>query len=271
MKKRAGMLFVLCMLVVALLGCSQAYGSEIPTIDRIREAGVLRAGVSLGGPPIGFRDDRGTPMGYDVDWATRMAEILGVEVEFVDVDGDTRISALVSGRVDVVFANMTGNLARAQIINFSMPYLRTGIKMLVRAGSTYYDLEDLNDPSVRIVVGRGSTGEDMALEHAPNAEIIYVPNFTDQVLQLTQGRADVAFEDNTLVDYAAGQSNGALIARDKMYTSDPICVGVPKGDPDFLRWVDMFVSWQISQGFQAATYEKWWGVPPGDMGLGSVW
>ena len=265
MKKQASVLLILCMLAVALLCCGQASGASVPTLDRIIDSGKLRVGVALSGPPIGFRDDTGNPMGYDVDWANRMAEILDVKVEFVDVDGDTRISALVSGRVDVVFANMTGNLQRAKTIDFSIPYLKCGIKMLTRADVPYNDIEDLNDPKVKIVVGRGTTGEDLALAHAPKAEIIYVPNFTDQILQLKQGKADVAFEDNTIVDYAAKESGGALVARDRMYSSDPICVGLPKGDIEFVRWVDMFVSWQITQGWQAATYEKWWGVPPGEM------
>ena len=94
-------------------------------------------------------------------------------------------------------------------------------------------------------------------------------SFTDQLLQLRQGKADVTFEDNTIVDYAAKESRGALEAKDRLYTSDPICIGLPKGDIEFVRWVDMFVSWQITQGWQAETYEKWWGVPPGEMK--SIW
>ena len=269
MKKYASALLILCMLVISLLSCSQASGAPIPTLDRIINAGKIRVGISLSAPPIGFRDDTGTPRGYDADWANKMAEILGVDVEFVDVDGDTRISALVSGRVDVVFANMTGNLQRAKTINFSIPYLKCGIKMITRPDVPYHNIEELNDPKVRIVVGRGTTGEDLALAHAPNAEIIYVPNWTDMILQLRQGKADVGFEDNTNVDYTAKESGGELVARDRMYSSDPICIGLPKGDPDFVRWVDMFVSWQITQGWQAETYEKWWGESPGEMK--SVW
>ena len=273
MKKSIGLL-VLCVLIVLMAACGPSRGSQgsdakISTLDRIKESGKLRVGTSLGGPPIAFRDDSGKPRGYDVDWAEKMAELLGVEVEWVEVDGDTRITSLIAGRVDVVFNNITGNLARAQRINFSIPYLQCGIKMLVRAGLPYKKIEDLNDPRVKVVVGRGTTGEELVLAYAPKAQIVNVPNFTDSVLQLQTGKADASFEDNTIVDYAAKQSGGVLVAPEGLYSSDPICIGLPKGDLEYVRWVDMFVSWMITQGWQAEIYEKWWGEPPAP--LKSLW
>lgn len=274
MKRLLSLFLVLTMMLVTgitMVSCAaptnvkKEASSGGGTMQRILDSGVLRAGIALNGPPIGFRDDKGEPSGYDVDFAKQMADILKVKLEIIDVDGETRIPAITSGRVDVIFANITGNLERAKTISFSIPYLKAGIKMLTPSNSPYKTVEDLNKPGVKVVVGRGTTGEDLAVKYAPKAEIIYVPNFTDQVLQLQQGKADAAFEDSTLVDYAATQSKGALMAQEKRYTSDPICIGFAKGDPDFARWVDMFVSWQITQGFQSQTYEKWWGVKPGDM------
>ncbi len=238
---------------------SQATGSML---QKIIESGTLRAGIALSGPPIGMRDDQGEPLGYDVDFAKKMAEELGVELEITEVTGETRIPMLTSGRVDIVLANMTGTLARAQAINFSIPYLRVGIKMLVPADSPYTDASQLNDPSIKIAIGRGTTGEALAKEYAPNAELVYVDDYTQQVLLVRQGRADAAFEDSSLIDFSVGESDGELKAPPKLYTSDPICVGIPKGDMEFVRWVDMFVSWKISSGWQSEIYKKWWGSEP---------
>jgi polar amino acid transport system substrate-binding protein len=267
----------LCLLLVSLLLFASCSGGDataqssagageaavkVSTLQTILDRGVLKAGIALNGPPIGGRDDKGQPYGYDVDFAQKFADTLGVELEITDVDGETRIPALTSGRVDIVFANMTGNLERAKSINFSTPYLRAGIKMMVQKGSPYQVIEDLNDPSIKIAVGRGTTGEELALAYAPNAELVYVANFTDQTLLLKQGKVDATFEDSTLIDFTAGQSKGELVARSKLYTSDPICIGLPKGDMEFVRYVDMFVSWMISSGWQKETYLKWWGTEP---------
>lgn len=243
-------------------------GSGSPTLDAILEKGKIVIGCSLNGAPVGFTDDSGTPMGYDVDWAYRLGEVLGVEVEIQNVDAETRLPALTSGRVDVLFANTTGNLERAQSVDFTMPYLRCGVKMITAAGSNLHTIEDLNDPSITVSVNRGSTGEALVTQYAPNANILYVDNFTDSVLQLEQGKADASFEDNTVVDYAAAQ-NDKLEAQEGLYTSDPICAVCRKGDMEFVRYLDMFVSWQISSGWQAETYEKWWGTAPAELNY--VW
>ncbi|MBQ6855621.1 MAG: transporter substrate-binding domain-containing protein, partial [Lachnospiraceae bacterium] len=164
-----------------------------------------------------------------------------------------------SGRVDVIFANITGNLERAKTINFSMPYLRTGIKMATRADLEGVDVvADLNSPDYTVAVASGSTGEQLVLEMAPNCNISYVASFADQCLALQEGKADAIFEDGTSIDYMAGQ-NDYMTAESMVYTSDPICVGYAKGDADFARYIDMFVSYMITSGWQKETYYKWFG------------
>ncbi|RCO09794.1 amino acid ABC transporter substrate-binding protein, partial [Bacilli bacterium] len=92
MKRFIGKLAALA-LTGALAFTGMAHAGKI---DDIRAQGKVRIGVSLGGEPIGFRDDKNNPVGYDVDVATMLAAKLGVPVEFTDVSGDARVSMLVS-------------------------------------------------------------------------------------------------------------------------------------------------------------------------------
>lgn len=253
----------LILALVLALGCfSAALAEGSSTLDRILDQGYINIGCSLSGMPMGGYDEDGNPCGYDVDWAKKLGEVLGVEVNIIDCNGDTRMPMLVSEQIDVICANITGNLTRAQTIDFSIPYLRCGVKMLTRAGSEYTCIEDLNTPDAKVAVGRGTTNEALVLQYAPDAEIIYADQFTEQKMLVEQGRADACFEDSSLIDYAAGNSDGALVAQDRLYTSDPICLGARKGDLEWVRFLDMFVSWQISSGWQAETYYKWWGTEP---------
>ena len=245
-----------------LTGCgakteeTQAAGSKL---DKILADGKITIGVNPPGEPICFYDDQGNLIGYDIDWANKLGETLGVKVEFVEVNGENRISAVTSGRVDVIFANITGNLERAKTINFSMPYLRTGIKMATRKGLEGVDVvADLNKPEYTVAVASGSTGEQLVLEMAPNCNISYVASFADQCLALQEGKADAIFEDGTSIDYMCGQ-NDYMIAESMVYTSDPICIGYAKGDADFARYLDMFVSYMITSEWQKDTYYKWFG------------
>jgi len=251
------------MAIGCLTGCGAAEEAGAAAgggkLDKILADGKIVIGVNPPGEPICFYDDQGNLIGYDIDWANKLGETLGVEVEFVEVNGENRISAVTSGRVDVIFANITGNLERAKTINFSMPYLRTGIKMATRADLEGVDVvADLNSPDYTVAVASGSTGEQLVLEMAPNCNISYVASFADQCLALQEGKADAIFEDGTSIDYMAGQ-NDYMIAESMVYTSDPICVGYAKGDADFARYIDMFVSYMITSGWQKETYYKWFG------------
>ncbi|MBQ6833856.1 MAG: transporter substrate-binding domain-containing protein [Lachnospiraceae bacterium] len=251
------------MAIGCLTGCGAAEEAGAAAgggkLDKILADGKIVIGVNPPGEPICFYDDQGNLIGYDIDWANKLGETLGVEVEFVEVNGENRISAVTSGRVDVIFANITGNLERAKTINFSMPYLRTGIKMATRADLEGVDVvADLNSPDYTVAVASGSTGEQLVLEMAPNCNISYVASFADQCLALQEGKADAIFEDGTSIDYMAGQ-NDYMTAESMVYTSDPICVGYAKGDADFARYIDMFVSYMITSGWQKETYYKWFG------------
>jgi polar amino acid transport system substrate-binding protein len=243
--------------------------AQAAMLDDIRSRGVVRIGVSLGGEPIGFRDAQNNPVGYDVDVATLLAEKLGVPVEFTDVSGDARISMLVSGQLDIVVANTSATLERAKSVNFSIPYNRAGLRVIVQRDAGINTLEDLAGHTV--LVGRGTTGETFIKREVPEANLVYVDTFApDGVLQLQQRRVDAAIEDSSLLDYLATQ-NPQLVTLEGLYSNDPIGIAVAKGDPEFVRWIDMFVSEYIQSGAYEANYKKWWGEDANPPELSPIW
>lgn len=262
--KRLLTAFAALALVVGVAGSALA-----GAIDDIRSRGTVRIGVSLGGEPIGFRDAQNNPVGYDVDVANRLAEKLGVPVELTDVSGDARISMLVSGQLDIVVANTSATLERAKTVNFSIPYNRAGLRVIVQKDSGIAKLEDL--AGKKIVVGRGTTGETFIKKAVPTAELVYVDQFApDGVLQLTQKRVDAAIEDSSLLDYLATK-DPSLVTLPGLFSNDPIGIAVAKGDPEFVRWIDMFVSDYIQSGAYEANYKKWWGETANPPALTPLW
>ena len=244
---------MLIVLAVAASGADQ--------LQDIIDEGEISVGISLGGEPIGFRDDRHEPNGYDVDMARRLAAKLGVDLEIVEVTGANRVPMLVTGQIDVIISNLTATLERAKAIDFSMPYLRTGIKLLVQRESDIQGMGDLGGR--RVVVGRGSTGEVLVKRLAPEARLVYVDSYAPEgILLMRQGRADAAIEDATLIDYTARLYPDQLILLAETHTSDAICFGVRKGELGFLRWLDMFISEYVRTGAYEESYRKWWGGDP---------
>jgi polar amino acid transport system substrate-binding protein len=248
-------------------------GTAVPAmagmIDDIRSRGTVRIGVSLGGEPVGFRDAQNNPVGYDVDVATLLAEKLGVPVEFTDVSGDARVSMLVAGQLDIVVANTSATLERAKSVNFSIPYNRAGLRIIVQKDSGITSLEGL--AGKKVVVGRGTTGETFLKKAVPTAELVYTDTFApDGVLLLQQKRVDAAIEDSSLLDFLATQ-NPNLVTLPGLYSNDPIGIAVAKGDAEFVRWLDMFVSEYIQSGAYEANYKKWWGESANPPALTPVW
>lgn len=260
-------------ILTALATLAVVAGTALPSfagmIDDIRSRGTIRIGVSLGGEPIGFRDTQNNPVGYDVDVATMLAEKIGVPVEFVDVSGDARISMLVSGQIDVAVANTSATLERAKTVDFTIPYNRAGLRILVQKDAGITDLKGL--AGKKVVVGRGTTGETFLKKAVPEAELVYVDQFApDGVLQLQQKRVDAAIEDSSLLDYLATK-NPELVTLPGLHSNDPIGIAVAKGDPEFVRWLDMFVSDYIQSGAYEANYKKWWGTDANPPTLTPLW
>src|SRR5689334_13158085 len=175
-------------ILTALAALALVAGSAVPSLagmlDDIRSRGTVRIGVSLGGEPIGFRDDQNNPVGYDVDVAKMLAEKLGVPYEFTDVSGDARISMLVSGQLDIVVANTSATLERAKSVDFTIPYHRAGLRVIVQADSGIKTLADLKGK--KVLVGRGTTGEIFIKKAAPEAELVYVDTFAPDGVLLLQ-------------------------------------------------------------------------------------
>ena len=248
------------MVAVSLLaGLGLATSASAGKLEDIQKAGVIKVGIALTGEPIGFRDADNNPVGYDVDVAKRLADVLGVKLEITEVSGAVRITMLQSGQIDAVIANMTANLERAKAVDFTIPYLKSGIKILTREDTGVKSLADLKGK--KVIVGRGTTNEQLVKKNVPDAELVYTDSFAPEaILLLQQKRADAALEDSTLIDYAAKQNPG-LISLPDIYTSDPEAIGVAKGDPEFLRYLDMFVSFYISSGAYQENYTHWFGQP----------
>ncbi|WDR03521.1 transporter substrate-binding domain-containing protein [Devosia algicola] len=150
------------------LFAATATAAHADDLQSIIDAGKVRAGVCLTSEPAGFRDAQNLPVGYDVDVATLLAEKLGVELEIVEVTGSTRIPMLLANKIDVIICNITATTERAKSVDFSFPYLRTGIRILVQKDGDITGFDSL--AGKKVVVGRGTTGEAMVKLRAPDAE-----------------------------------------------------------------------------------------------------
>ena len=121
--------------------------SQPDTTDAPRH--ILIVGMELAYPPFEMQDDRGNPSGVSVDLARALAEYLHEPVSIENIPFSGLIPALKTGKVDVVISSMTETPERARSIDFSDPYLSTGLCLLVKKNSP---IQGIDQKPKRIVV-----------------------------------------------------------------------------------------------------------------------
>ena len=117
----------------------------------------LVIGMELSYPPFEMRDSHGEPAGVSVDLANALGEKLGQPVEIQNLPFAGLIPALKTGKIDLIISSMTATPERAQSIDFSEPYLKTGLCLLVAAKSDLQSIADLDRTGRAIAVVKGTT------------------------------------------------------------------------------------------------------------------
>lgn len=101
-----------------------AKGNEVyRTLDEIKESGTINIGVFSDKNPFGYVDENGEYQGYDIYFANRIGEDLGVKVNFVSTEAANRIEYLQTGKVDIILANFTVTDERKEEVDFALPYI----------------------------------------------------------------------------------------------------------------------------------------------------
>ncbi len=210
MKRIVALLTAALVLAALLAGCAGPAATQ---------SKVLKVGMELAYPPFETKDDAGNPTGVSVDLAKAFAESLGMEADIQNIAWDGLIPSLQTGKVDMVISSMTITDKRREQVDFSDPYAKAYLALLVGKQSPVEKADDLNAADCVIAVKLGSTGETYAREHFPNATVNAFDSENACVTEVTQGKADafiydqltitrnsVQFTDTTRALYIPGQN-----------------------------------------------------------------
>jgi ABC-type amino acid transport substrate-binding protein len=146
-------------------------------------------------PPFEFGDQTGEITGVDIEVGREIGKALGREVEFRNINFDGLITALRTGSIDLVISSMSTTPERRQSIDFSDPYVKTGLAVLVAKDSSVQNAADLKTPGRRIVVRLGTTGESWARENLKDAKIIALDADVSCVMEVVNGKVDAWIYD----------------------------------------------------------------------------
>jgi len=236
------------LLVSGPLFSAQGPGSS--TLNEILARGKVLVCSDIPFEPFEFEDEQGNLVGFDVDLIRLMAKEMGVDWEFVVTPFDTIIPALNAGNCDLIASDITATLQRALTANFTEPYLETGqivmVSLTKSPGKDITEYTQLNSPDVIITVQLGTTGEEAARKFFPKADIRTFDNAQLALQEVVDGRADaIVFDEVFLRPQAANVAGKAELCcprgNPELLTKELIALAIRQGDPDLLRWLDLFI------------------------------
>lgn len=237
----------------AATGEDTAAGS-FRTLDEIKESGKIVIGVFSDKAPFGYVDENGEYQGYDVYFAERIAQDLGVEVEYVSTDPASRVEYVATGKVDIILANFTVTEERAQQVDFALPYMKVMLGVVSPDNALVTSVEDLADET--LIVVKGTTAETFFEENYPEVELQKYDEYADAYNALLDGRGDAFSTDNTEVLAWALSNPGFTVGIDALGNADTIAPAVQKGNTTLLEWLNQEIEALGEENFFHADYEQ---------------
>lgn len=240
MKKKLIALFLVSAMAVSVAACGStsksgsASGSDASSasgeesdLAYVQDKGTLVVGIT-NFEPMDYQDADGNWIGFDADMAKAFAESLGVDVEFVEIDWDSKIMELDAKSIDCVWNGMTLTDEVLSSMECTSAYLNNAQVVVVSAdvADQYQDTDSLAELS--FAVETGSAGEEQANENSLN----YTPGESQAwaLMEVESGNSDAAIIDSLMAAAMVGEGTSYA---DLTYTiglnSEEYGVGFRKG------------------------------------------
>ena len=239
MKKALCSLLLFFLLLSSLLSGPVQAGN---VIDRILQKGVLTVGTTGHYPPFTVNDKDGNPMGFDMDLARMMGEAMDVKVNIVEMPISDLFSAVEKGKIDIALAGITITAKRNLRVVFIGPYYVTGQSILGKKSivENVKGPEDMNRPSFKLVVSRGTTGEQVARAMVPKADIIAAKDMDEAFRMVLDNKAEALMADEPFCVVMAFRHQDKKLAVSAPFTFEPLGAALPQSDLLWINWVDNF-------------------------------
>lgn len=241
---------------VFLTACGSSE-SGVNSIERIKNAGVVKIGVFGDKPPFGYVDEKGANQGYDIILAKRIArELLGDEnkVEFVLVEAANRVEFLKSNKVDIILANFTQTPERAEQVDFALPYMKVALGVAVPKDSEIKSVEDLKDKT--LILNKGTTADAYFTKNHADIKTLKFDQNTETFAALMDKRGDALAHDNTLLFAWVKERPDYKVVIKELGNQDVIAPAVKKGDKELKEFIDNLIISLAAEQFFHKAYDE---------------
>lgn len=240
---------------------SPASAAEKSMIEKVKERGVLRAGIKDSVPYLGFIDEKGMNVGFEIDLVTDLAKRLGVKIEYTPTKASTRVQLLKQGRIDLVMATMTHYRRRDEVLDFSIAYLYAPQTMLVKCESGIEGLDDAAGKRIGTALGAGTVRNFPKAQ--PKATMQTFEGWPESFFALERGMVDAVATDNIiLAALRSGSPNPekyCLVGKEGIYGGGYYAIALLENDSDSRDTINFLLQDQWLDGTWQKAFDKWLG------------
>ena len=254
------------------IGVDQPGLSEVPVVREVPEIaalvpaevaadGILTIAAELTYAPMEFVGADGrSAVGMDIDIASAVAEVLGLEPQVMSSSFDSIIPALGS-RYELGASAFTITPARLEAVNM-VAYLEAGSQLAVQAGNPDgVDPDYLCGTQIAVQIGTVQQEELEALNSSDCSDnpvaIFPFESQADATANLVGGRVAAMYADSPIIGYAVAQTDGALVELGPIRDAAPYGLAIAKDDVALAEAVYAAVQHLIDTGTMAQIAEHW--------------
>ena len=245
---------VLLTMVLSLTFANAESGKVYRTLDEIKASGTVNIGVFSDKNPFGYVDENGEYQGYDVYFAKRIGEDLGLTVNYVSTEAANRVEYLETGKVDIILANFTVTAERAEKVDFALPYMNVALGVVSPDSRVIKDLSEIGEGDQVIVIS-GTTAEDYLIKNNPEIALQKYDTYANAKNALENGNAVAWANDNTEVIAFALENEGYTVGIPSLGSQDTIAPAVSKGNETLLTWINDEIKALAAENFFHKDYE----------------
>ena len=199
-------------------------------------------------------DEYGEYQGYDVYFAERIGQDLGVEINYVSTEAASRIEYLETGKVDIILANFTVTEERAEVVDFALPYMNVALGIVSPEDAVIESLDQIGEDDEVIVIS-GTTAETYLEKNNPEIRLQKYDAYAEAKTAFENGYGVAWANDNTEVIAFAIENEGYVVGIPSLGSQDTIAPAVTKGNESLLNWLNEEIEALGGENFFHQDYE----------------
>lgn len=251
------------LLAMVMVFSFAAFAEADDSLKKIQEKGYLILGLDDSFPPMGFNDENGNIVGFDIDLAAEVCKRLGVELKAQPIDWAAKETLLDAGNIDCIWNGMSITPARQEAMCMTEAYLNNCIVILTKKDSGIQSVEDLAGKYV--AVQGGSFAEEVLTiadygyqdVYASIGEVITEADYLYAIMNLKNGMVDAVLIDEVVAEYELSKLGDDTLVCVGNLCDDLYGIGFRKADEALMNAVFSTLIEMAKDGTAAQIAANW--------------